>query len=63
MSSIKEQISERFEIPIEDIQCINCEEYGSQDDGSYFCNYWELEDNMPQGFCSFWWPKGEVKEE
>ena len=54
----RQMISSRYDVEEEDIKCINCNAYEKREDGSYFCNYWLLEDNTPEGFCSFWWPKG-----
>ena len=59
----RQMISSRYGVKEEDVKCLKCGEYRTQDDGSYFCNYWLLEDNTPDGYCSFWYPEGEENKE
>lgn len=55
MSVTQEVIADHWEVNKEDIKCGNCE-YWSRHKENY-CIFWDLNDNKPDEFCSFWSPK------
>lgn len=58
MSVTKKVIADHWEVEEEDVKCSNCE-YWSKIEPDY-CIFWDLRENVPNEFCSFWSAKKEV---